>query len=52
MPDGDRDRRRDHQQIVDRHAEVAGADLAIDQIAVVERARVGAPDELEARPGT
>ena len=38
---------RDHQEIVDRDAEIAGTDRAVDQIAAVERARIGAPDELE-----
>ena len=46
-PGRDRDRCQDHQQIVDRHAEVAGADGAVDEIGTVERARIGAPDELE-----
>ena len=43
----DRDRCQDHQQIVDRHAEVAGTDGSIDKIGVVQRAWIGSPNELE-----
>ena len=32
MQDGRSERRRDHQQVVDRHAEIAGGELAVDQI--------------------
>src|SRR4029453_13758247 len=46
-PGSDRDCRRDHQQIIYRNTEVRGVDRAVNQIAAVERARVGAPEELE-----
>ena len=35
------------RQIVDRNAEVAGAERAVDQIGAVERPRIGAPEESE-----
>ena len=41
-------RRGDHQQILNRHAEIAGRELAIDQVDVIaERLRIGAPDEAQ-----
>ena len=37
----------DHEQVVDRHAEIGPGDLAVDEIDVVERLRIGAPDEAK-----
>ncbi len=45
--DGCEDGGGNHQQIVDGNAEVPGADRAVDQVAAVERARIGAPEETE-----
>ncbi len=48
-PDADRrsNGRRDHQEIVARHAELPDRHLPVDQVDVVERFRIGAPDEAK-----
>ena len=43
----DRDCRCDHHQIIDGNTEITGIDRAVNQVRIIEGARIGAPEEAE-----